>query len=38
MPLLLHSAHTVSQAELDAGATYLTLMRGNLKTLREALY
>ena len=38
VPLLLHSAHTVSQAELDAGATYLTLMRGNLKTLREALY
>jgi len=37
-PLLLHSAHTVTQAELDAGATYLSLMRGNLLTLREALY
>ena len=37
-PLLLHSAHNVSRAEMDGGATYLSLMRGNLLTLREALY
>ncbi len=35
--LLLHSAHNVSQAELDAGVTYLDIMRENLKNLKEAL-
>ncbi len=36
-PLLLHSAHSVTPAEMAAGATYLSLMRGNLEALREAL-
>lgn len=36
-PLLLHSCHNVSQAEMDAGATYLSLMEGNVAALREAL-
>lgn len=36
--LLLHSAHNVSQEELDKGITYIDIMRGNLKNLREALY
>ena len=34
---LLHSCHNVSKAEIDDGATYISLMRGNLETLREAL-
>jgi zinc transport system substrate-binding protein len=34
---LLHSCHNVSQADLDAGATYLTLMASNLETLKEAM-
>jgi zinc transport system substrate-binding protein len=34
---LLHSCHNVSQADLDAGATYLTLMTSNLETLKEAM-
>lgn len=36
-PLLLHSCHNVSQREMDAGATYLSLMEGNVAALREAL-
>ncbi len=35
--LLLHSVHNVSQDELDAGATYISLMYDNLKNLKEAL-
>ena len=31
---LFHSCHSVSQADLDAGATYLTLMEANLEALR----
>lgn len=34
---LLHSCHNVSQAELDGGATYLTLMEKNLETLKEVM-
>lgn len=30
-----HTCHNVSRAELEAGATYLSLMRANLETLRE---
>ena len=37
-PLLLHSAHNVSQEELDAGITYLDIMNQNLENLRKALY
>lgn len=37
-PLLLHSAHNVSQEEFERGVTYLSLMRDNLNMLREALY
>lgn len=37
VPLLLHSAHNVSQADLDRGMTYLTIMRENLNNLEEAL-
>jgi zinc transport system substrate-binding protein len=36
-PLLLHSAHNVTLQEMQNGASYLSLMRGNLETLREAL-
>lgn len=32
-----HTCHNVSRAELEAGATYLSLMRANLETLREYL-
>ncbi len=35
--LLLHSAHNVTLKELQNGVSYLSLMRGNLETLREAL-
>ena len=34
---MFHSCHNVSRADLDAGATYLSLMAGNLETLREAM-
>ena len=34
---LFHSCHNVSQAELDAGATYLSLMEQNLETLRATM-
>ena len=30
-----HTCHNVSQADLDAGATYLSLMRANLEALKE---
>jgi zinc transport system substrate-binding protein len=30
-----HTCHNVTQAELDAGATYVSLMEGNLEALRE---
>ena len=33
----LHSMQTVSQAEFDAGETYVTLMRRNVEALREGL-
>ena len=36
--LLLHSCHNVSKEELDAGATYLSLMRQNLENLKTGLY
>ena len=29
-----HPCHNVSKADLEAGATYLSLMRGNLEALR----
>lgn len=35
--LLFHSCHTVSQQEMDEGATYLSLMGRNVEALREAL-
>lgn len=35
--LLFHSCHNVSASELDSGASYLSLMTGNLQTLKEAL-
>ena len=35
--LELHSVHNVSQADFDAGITYLDLMRRNAERLREAL-
>lgn len=34
---LFHSCHNVSQRELDAGTTYLSLMRQNLQTLKETM-
>nr|MBQ4318443.1 zinc ABC transporter substrate-binding protein [Clostridia bacterium] len=34
---LLHSCHNVSKAEIDGGATYLSLMSQNLNALKEAL-
>ena len=34
---LFHSCHNVSRQELEEGATYLTLMRGNLETLKACL-
>lgn len=35
--LLLHSCHTVSEKELEDGATYLELMKNNLENIKEAL-
>ena len=35
--LLLHSCHNVSKAEMEAGATYVSLMRQNVENLRKAL-
>ena len=34
---LLHSCHNVSQADLDSGVTYVSLMEQNLKTLRATM-
>ncbi len=34
---MFHTCHNVSRAELDAGATYLSLMQNNLATLREVM-
>jgi zinc transport system substrate-binding protein len=34
---LIHSCHNVSQADLDEGATYLSLMTKNLETLKGAM-
>jgi zinc transport system substrate-binding protein len=36
--LMLHSCHNLNSADFYAGLTYMDLMRGNLKNLREALY
>lgn len=36
-PLLLHSAHNVTTADMEAGITYLSIMRDNLINLKEAL-
>lgn len=35
---MLHSCHNVTKAELDGGATYVSLMKGNLAGLRAGLY
>ena len=35
--LLLHSCHNISKAELQSGATYLSLMNQNVNNLRKAL-
>ena len=35
--LLLHGAHNVTRDELAGGATYLSIMEGNLKRLKEGL-
>jgi zinc transport system substrate-binding protein len=35
--LLLHGAHNVSKEELDSGATYISIMHGNLERLEEGL-
>ena len=34
---LLHACHNITQADFQAGRTYLELMEGNLEALREAL-
>jgi zinc transport system substrate-binding protein len=34
---LFHGCHTVSAAEIEAGATYVSLMRQNVEALKEAL-
>lgn len=34
---LFHSCHNVTRQELEGGATYLSLMKGNLEVLKEAL-
>lgn len=34
---LFHGCHTVSTAEIEAGATYVSLMRQNVEALKEAL-
>lgn len=35
--MLLHACHNVSKDEMEAGATYLSLMTQNIETLKEAL-
>jgi len=34
---MFHTCHNVTRGEMDGGATYLSLMEGNLQTLREYL-
>ena len=34
---MLHSCHNVSKEDLDNGATYISIMKHNLDTLKEAL-
>ena len=34
---MFHTCHNVSRDDLEAGATYLSLMEGNLATLRERM-
>ena len=34
---MFHTCHNVSRDDLEAGATYLSLMEGNLETLRERM-
>lgn len=34
---MFHACHNVSRADLETGATYLSLMEGNLETLRDRL-
>lgn len=34
---LFHSCHNVSKAEMDGGATYLSIMEGNLETLKATM-
>lgn len=36
-PLLLHSCHNVTRAELEGGITYVELMKGNVENLRKGL-
>jgi zinc transport system substrate-binding protein len=36
--LLLHSCHNVTKRDFDSGLSYLDIMKGNIKNLREALY
>ena len=35
--VMFHTCHNVSRDDLEAGATYLSLMEGNLETLRERM-
>ena len=35
---LFHSCHNVSQEQLDAGVTYVSLMEGNLETLKRTMH
>ena len=35
---LFHGCHNVSQAELDSGVTYISLMRKNLETLQKTMH
>ena len=35
--LLFHSCHNVTDDEIENGATYLSLMKGNIEVLKEAL-
>lgn len=36
-PLLLHSCHNVTRAQLDSGVTYVELMKHNIENLRKGL-
>lgn len=35
--VMFHTCHNISKADLDAGATYISLMRQNLETLRRVM-